>query len=147
MRKLALPHPPFEFRDVRAEDASTGFVIRVPTHISSKADLMAGLATAGRFPHYFGRNWDSLLDCLRDFHWIEEKRIVIAHSDLPLQALPNECRTYLEILRDSVLDWTRHGDPDGNHPSMPPEHELLVLFPASLQSRAMDVLQKKADGR
>ncbi len=146
MRKSALPPLPFEFRDVRDDEASTGFVIRVPAHILSKADLLAALATTGRFPDYFGRNWDSLLDCLRDFHWIEEQRIVIAHTDLPLQTLPKECRTYLEILRDSVLDWTRHGDPDGNHSSMPLEHELLVLFPASLQSRTMDALRKQADG-
>ena len=33
--------------------------------IQDKAALMAALAAAFRFPAYFGRNWDALLDCLR----------------------------------------------------------------------------------
>lgn len=31
----------------------------------AKAELLEALASAFRFPAYFGRNWDALLDCLR----------------------------------------------------------------------------------
>ncbi len=33
--------------------------------IQNKAGLMDALAAAFRFPAYFGKNWDALLDCLR----------------------------------------------------------------------------------
>ena len=33
--------------------------------IPGKAELMEALAAAFRFPAYFGKNWDALLDCLR----------------------------------------------------------------------------------
>ncbi len=33
--------------------------------VPGKAELLDALAAAFRFPGYFGRNWDALLDCLR----------------------------------------------------------------------------------
>lgn len=33
--------------------------------IADKAALLDALAAAFRFPAYFGKNWDALLDCLR----------------------------------------------------------------------------------
>lgn len=36
------------------------------TAIRGKDDLMNALAAALKFPDYFGRNWDAVLDCLRD---------------------------------------------------------------------------------
>lgn len=36
--------------------------------VPAKAELLGALAAAFRFPAYFGRNWDALLDCLRSLH-------------------------------------------------------------------------------
>lgn len=33
--------------------------------VPAKAELLEALAAGFRFPAYFGRNWDALLDCLR----------------------------------------------------------------------------------
>jgi Barstar (barnase inhibitor) len=128
---------PFEFREIRDDESRTGSVLCVPTNLQSKSELLIALAKAGRFPRYFGNNWDSLLDCLRDFHWIEEKRIVVMHSDLPLRANPPECRIYLEVLRDAARDWAR--SPNGAATTFP-DHDFCVVFPASLQSTVSDIL-------
>ncbi|NYI01182.1 hypothetical protein [Cupriavidus plantarum] len=46
----------------------------------------------------------ALVDCFRDFGWLNEYNIVLVHPELP--KLPqSELPTYLRLLRDSVLDW------------------------------------------
>lgn len=122
---------PFDFFDQEPSDEllRNSFVVNVPAEISSKSALLASFAAAGKFPDYFGGNWDALLDCLRDFDWIGENQIIIKHGDLPLRASPTECRTYLEILHEAVNDWART-------PAQMnlPVHELRVLFPAGVRS-------------
>ena len=123
---------PFKFYDSIGGDASPEkFFLEVPGGIQSKGGLLDLLAKAGKFPEYFGGNWDSLLDCLRDFGWIHEKQIVIMHSDVPLNANPVDCRIYLETLREAVDDWTRSAGQSEvtTEASVFPNHELLVLFP------------------
>jgi hypothetical protein len=134
---------PFEFSDSFDTDALEGsFVLKVPTDIQSKRELLDVLARAGRFPGHFGRNWDALTDCLRDFEWISEKQIVIVHSDVPLRADPIECRTYLEILREATGDWTRTASPstDAIRRFEFPDHTLRVLFPDSERGTVADML-------
>jgi hypothetical protein len=132
----------FEFIGSIEHEALAGsFVLEVPAGIQSKGELLETLASAGQFPDYFGRNWDALLDCLRDFNWIHEKLIVITHSDMPLRASPTDCRTYLEILREAANDWTRTaGRPSAADTPTFPDHELRVLFPSSERSAVADVL-------
>ncbi|WP_434695873.1 barstar family protein [Pseudomonas sp. Z1-14] len=67
-------------------------------------------------PGYFGFNWDALYDCLRDLSWIPCRQLVLVHESLP-RLLRKDLRLYLEVLRDSVLDWA--GD-EG--------HEIEVVF-------------------
>lgn len=122
----------FEYVD-SPQSSHQDFVLRVPPGIRLKADLLAALASAGRFPDYFGGNWDALLDCLRDLSWIGERSVVIMHSDVPLQNDSSECRTYLEILQTALAEWSEAAKPDAVElPSEWPyvEHELRVTFPA-----------------
>jgi hypothetical protein len=127
-------HTPFEFAASVGHDASAEkFFLKVPAGIQSKGELLAELARAGKFPEYFGGNWDALLDCLRDFGWVREKQIVILHSDVPLHANPVDCRTYLETLREAADDWAcAAGQPEATTDASPfPPHELRVIFPVS----------------
>ena len=67
-------------------------------------------------PGYFGFNWNALSDCLRDFHWVDERNVVIVHDELP--ELPSsDMRIYLDVLLEAVMDWKRDE-----------AHSLKVIF-------------------
>lgn len=118
------PDPMFEQDD---------FVLKVPAGIRFKGELLAALARTGKFPDYFGGNWDALQDCLRDLSWISNRKVVVLHSDLPLHNNPAECRTYLEILQTTLSDWAKSFESDTVEPPLAwsyVDHELRVVFPA-----------------
>ena len=93
-------------------------VIRLPLGINNKSALLSAYAEAGHFPEYFGNNWDAFNDCLRDFSWTSQKRIIIAHDDLPLATNLKELSVYLDILGEAVRLW-----------KLEERHELVVIFP------------------
>jgi RNAse (barnase) inhibitor barstar len=133
----------FDFRDSLTYGNPVGtFVLRVPEGIQSKVNLFAAFESAGRFPEYFGSNWDAFFDCLRDFEWIQEKKIVILHRDLPLSENTTICRIYLETLQSAIEDWTasatRSNIDDASADSG--THELVVVFPTSLRQDVSSVL-------
>lgn len=115
-----------------ADFAIDAFVIHVPKGIRTKEELFDKLTQAGEFPPYFGRNWDALLDCLRDFEWIPARKIAIIHEDLPLIGHQSECRTYLDILNEAVMDWSISNPLEGNGTRVL-NHEIKVLFPSSVE--------------
>ena len=88
-------------REFTVSDALVARVIDVVQTPKQLFELFYQLLT---LPGYFGFNWNALFDCLRDFHWVSQGRVVIVHDTFP--ALPqSEMKTYLEVLRDAVLDW------------------------------------------
>lgn len=104
---------------------SEKFVAIVPAGIRSREKLFSILSKALKFP-YFGRNWDALNDCLRDFSWTDIFQITVIHRDIP--ALGTDAtRTYLDILACRVEDWKPDED-----------HQFRVVFPLS-QKVAIEV--------
>ncbi|BBE70532.1 barstar family protein [Oharaeibacter diazotrophicus] len=108
------------------------FVARIPSGLASKHELLETLSEVAAFPGYFGRNWDALVDCLRDFGWIENRRVVLVHDDLPLRNDPAECRTYIDVLKGVLEDWATNPEP-GSFVSTPDwpnvARDLVVVFP------------------
>ena len=98
------------------------FVGFVPTGIYEAEHLLSTVAQVLRFPGYFGMNWNALSDCLRDFHWLDEKHVVLVHQDLPA-LLEADLAHYLDVLRDASTDWA-----DGE------EHEFVVVFPTATET-------------
>ena len=87
-------HSLFKFTDPSIYKTSAdSFVLQIPHGIESKMELLDALSNTGKFPSYFGKNWDALFDCLRDFSWISQKQVVILHSDLPLIGNAQECKS------------------------------------------------------
>jgi len=80
------------------------FVARLPSEIDGKQKLLDEIKIHLAFPDYFGFNWDALLECLQDFHWIEKKLIVLVHQDLPVLN-ETDLKTYFEILKEAANSW------------------------------------------
>jgi len=80
------------------------FVARVDPTMADTDELLRSLYYLLWLPGYFGLNWNSLYDCLRDLDWISENKIMIVHESLPSIPDSDLC-IYLEVLKDSVLDW------------------------------------------
>lgn len=107
----------FRFIDGSASyDTSEVFFARLDPLISNTDELLRSLYYLLWFPGYFGFNWNALEDCLRDFNWIKEEKIIIVHDALP-NISNNDLKIYLEILRDTVLDWYSYE-----------QHTLEVVF-------------------
>jgi RNAse (barnase) inhibitor barstar len=96
--------------------------------VKSEDELFEELYKKLNFPDYFGFNWNAVYDCLRDFHWIQNKGIVLIHTEIP-QIEENDLKVYLEILKDAVQDWQTDE-----------EHYLEVIFPKSSEDALKSVV-------
>ena len=105
--------------DVRSVGIKHAHAATVPSGIDGREELFRCLVRELKLPGHFGANWDALDECLRDLSWISERRVVLFHEALPDLEL-DPLTTYLEILRDAVLDWRRDED-----------DELIVALPPS----------------
>ncbi|MBL0906790.1 barstar family protein [Pectobacterium carotovorum] len=106
------------------------FFVRLDPLISSADEFLKSMYYLLWFPGYFGFNWNSLYDCLRDFEWISYTKIVIEHDSLP--NIPDfELKIYLEILRDAVIDWEKDES-----------HQLEVVFYEKNRMRIYNILMR-----
>ena len=104
--------------DIENLAPSENLVAIVPAGIRARETLFSILSNALNFP-YFGRNWDALSDCLRDFWWTDIFQITVIHHDIPALGTANT-RIYLDVLAYCVEDWKPGED-----------HQLRVVFPLS----------------
>lgn len=74
--------------------------------VSSQGDLLDVIGKALSFPDYYGRNWDALSECLRDFDEGRGWLIIFDCAD-KLLVLPRHDLTTLEsILSDAANFWS-----------------------------------------
>ena len=107
-----------------ADDA----MLRVGSGIATRDELFERYSAGLSFPDYFGRNWDALDECLRDLHWVRQKRVIILHEELPRLA-EKELRIYLQILARAVEDWRSDE-----------ELQLQVVFPESAEQHVRELI-------
>lgn len=84
--------------------------------VRTKDDLMDELSRAGRFPPYFGRNWDALAEVLRDLSWLPGSKgyaVIIESADGLLSMGEREFVTFVELLSFVIKDWRDERDEDG----------------------------------
>lgn len=77
--------------------------------ITSKMQLLDAIGKALSFPDYYGQNWDSLEECLRDFDEGKGWLIILDEAD-NLLALPRQdFATFVSILSDTANFWSAEG--------------------------------------
>ncbi|GAA5067592.1 barstar family protein [Lysobacter panacisoli] len=85
-------------------------IVRVDlTGCDDKAGLMQRIATAGRFPEWFGGNWDALADTLRDLSWWPAPGylFLIENAAQWRGANGGDFDTLLDILNEAAFEWAR----------------------------------------
>ena len=73
--------------------------------ISSKPALLDAVANGIGLPGYFGRNWDSLEECLRDFDEGKGWLLILDHADSLLAIPESELSTFKRILSEVAAFW------------------------------------------
>lgn len=74
-------------------------VFHIEERLDSKDQLLSIISRKLSFPNYFGENWDALLDCLSDFHWVTQENIIILLSG----GIEDEIRDiFLEVVHEAV---------------------------------------------
>lgn len=76
--------------------------------MTDKNQLMQEFAAVLNFPDYFGDNWDSLHDCLRDASWLDEDA---THCVLLFDRW-EKCTSpaLIDTLQDAIASWTEATD-------------------------------------
>ncbi len=79
--------------------------------IIDRSSYFQALANLFEFGSHFGQNWDALADCLTDFSWGEDDRIVVVYSDYEQFAMgdPEAWSIAMEIWQSSVVFWQAQG--------------------------------------
>lgn len=68
----------------------------------TRAAFFTEVARVLDFPPYFGRNWDALVDCLRD---VGPVALIVAHAEGLLAEEPGgQLRTLLDIMATAAAD-------------------------------------------
>jgi RNAse (barnase) inhibitor barstar len=80
---------------------------------TDKPAFLARIATALRFPDWFGHNWDALADCLADLSWLPAPGYVVVLDGIGdfRRAAPDAFATALDILDEACRTHAAHGIP------------------------------------
>ncbi|MCK9259558.1 MAG: barstar family protein [Azoarcus sp.] len=98
------PLPPGSAERLAAAASQIGFnCARIDLgDCEDKAALLTRIATALKFPRWFGHNWDALADCLGDLDWLPAKGYVLLleHAGSFRERHSEDFETLLAILRE-----------------------------------------------
>jgi len=103
-------------------EGSNTLVLDVPRGLDNKSHVLSWYSNALSFPGYFGFNWDAFDECLRDLSWIEERKIIIRHDDVPLGESPPDQKIYIKVLARVAREWKSYD-----------AREVIVVFPPAYE--------------
>ena len=105
-------------------------ILHIPSNINHESQICDLYEHGLNFPSYFGKNWDALLDCLRDLSFVKEKNILITHKDIPFKNDEESKHIYIEILFDAVTRWLEF-----------PEHKFYIYFPDTCRTEITRIIE------
>jgi len=114
--KLSGVYRPAQRPDViaRAAKAAKLSIVKLDLGtVQGKSALLARLAKAFKFPHYFAMNWDAVSDCLTDLSWLDfDGWIVVLLNGQDFAARNQEdFNTAIEVLQSTVEYWRSQDKP------------------------------------
>ena len=122
----------FEISDRILSDPNN-FILRIPQGIQTVDELFNYYIKEAKFPQYYGGNWDAFKDCLCDFSWIEQHKIIILHEDLPLMRKVKDAQTYVDILITAVNVWKLDPEAENYEYILDFDYKLIVFFPKKIE--------------
>lgn len=107
--------PPSDPQPLLAAAEARGFaVFRIDLATAgNKAELLAEIGRAMRFPDWFGGNFDALADCLNDLSWCpaDGYLVMLAHCDRIHGLAEAEFVATLNIFEQAADEWREQGVP------------------------------------
>jgi Barstar (barnase inhibitor) len=79
--------------------------------VTGKDDLLDRFAAAGRFPDWFGSNWDALTDVLRDLSWLGPADGYVVVLEGWGDVDPGDAGVVEQVLSTVASDWAARGTP------------------------------------
>lgn len=104
---------PVPTEDLVERAAARGWVALVADVTGGKSSLLDGLAATGRFPAWFGHNWDALSDCLVDLSWLpaDGYLVLVEGWSTFSDVTPTDAATLAAILEHAASEWSDRGTP------------------------------------
>jgi len=100
--------------------------------MQTASQLFDEFAAALQFPHYFGENWNALLECLTDLEWLPDGACVLLILD-GTQLLAREAEESLAVFFDFLAvaadEWTA-AEKGPLEPAPRPFHVVFQCAPA-----------------
>ncbi|HWM44960.1 MAG TPA: barstar family protein [Burkholderiales bacterium] len=100
------------YRAARADevmDAARGSkLLLAKIRFDEKEGLLKNLATALRFPEWFGQNWDALEDSLTDLSWLGADGHVLLFEK---PKAGDDLGVLIDVLRSTADSWAARGKP------------------------------------
>ena len=118
---------PFFFGDEWPGDGPR-FKAEIPSGITSTEELHRVLKELLHFPENYQADWGALNNMMKSPSWLPDGPALIKHMDLPLKENEETAKTYLNILKNAALLWSKYWT----------EH-LIVLFPISLKDQILQM--------
>ncbi|HVB62628.1 MAG TPA: hypothetical protein VNE61_15660 [Ktedonobacteraceae bacterium] len=113
------------------------FVARMPGQIATEDELLRILGKVLHFPDDYSPewlNWNLVNDALSDLLWIEQRRIILIHKDLPVAKELDVLGLYLQCLIGAKQN--------RRLVRLPARHELMFVFPSNSYSTIDYILRR-----